>query len=133
MIALVTDLGRVPFDQSEAEEEIICGYNTEYSGIRWGLIYFQEYNNFLLGSILMALLFLGGWQGPIIPIPLLDIISPMIWLLMKVIIVIWFIILIRASLFRLRIDQVTDLGWKWMLPLSLVNLGWAVIIGSYFA
>ncbi|HQE97185.1 MAG TPA: NADH-quinone oxidoreductase subunit H, partial [Methanothrix sp.] len=133
IIALVTDLGRVPFDQSEAEEEIICGYSTEYSGIRWGLLYFQEYNNFLLGSILMTLLFLGGWHGPIIPIPILDMISPMIWLLMKVIIVIWFIILIRASLFRLRIDQVTDLGWKWMLPLSLLNLGWAVLIGSYFA
>jgi NADH-quinone oxidoreductase subunit H len=52
---------------------------------------------------------------------------------MKVIIVIWFIILIRAALFRLRIDQVTDLGWKWMLPLSILNLGWAVIVGSYFA
>ena len=60
-------------------------------------------------------------------------VSPLIWLLMKVIIVIWFVILIRAALFRLRIDQVTDLGWKWMLPLSLLNLGWAVIIGSYFA
>ncbi|HPW72353.1 MAG TPA: F420H2 dehydrogenase subunit FpoH [Methanothrix sp.] len=133
MIALVTDLGRVPFDQSEAEEEIICGYSTEYSGIRWGLLYFQEYNNFLLGAVLASLLFLGGWHGPIIPLPLLDMVSPLIWLLMKVIIVIWFIILIRAALFRLRIDQVTDLGWKWMLPLSIVNLGWAVIIGSYFA
>ncbi|HNY33953.1 MAG TPA: NADH-quinone oxidoreductase subunit H, partial [Methanothrix soehngenii] len=88
---------------------------------------------FLLGSILLSLRFLGGWHGPIIPIPVLDMISPLIWLLMKVIIVIWFIILIRAALFRLRIDQVTDLGWKWMLPLSLVNLGWAVLIGSYFA
>jgi len=56
-IALVTDLGRIPFDQSEAEEEIISGYNTEYSGIRWGLIYFQEYINMLLGSILLVLLF----------------------------------------------------------------------------
>jgi len=63
IIALVTDLGRVPFDQSEAEEESYVVYSTEYSGIRWGLIYFQEYNNFLLGSILLTLLFLGGWQG----------------------------------------------------------------------
>jgi len=133
LIALITDLGRIPFDQSEAEEEIISGYNTEYSGIRFGLLYFQEYNNFLLGSILLSLLFLGGWQGPIIPIPVLDIISPMIWLFMKIVIVMWFFIWVRSSLFRLRIDQVTDLGWKWMLPLSLVNLGWAVLIGSYFA
>jgi NADH-quinone oxidoreductase subunit H len=133
VIALITDLGRIPFDQSEAEEEIISGYNTEYSGIRWGLLYFQEYNNALLGSILLSLLFLGGWQGPIIPIPLLDIVSPLIWLLMKVIIVLWCMIWVRSSLFRLRIDQVTDLGWKWMLPLSILNLGWAVLIGSYFA
>jgi NADH-quinone oxidoreductase subunit H len=133
VIALITDLGRIPFDQSEAEEEIISGYNTEYSGIRWGLLYFQEYNNALLGSILLSLLFLGGWQGPIIPVPLLDIISPLIWLLMKVVIVLWCMIWVRSSLFRLRIDQVTDLGWKWMLPLSILNLGWAVLIGSYFA
>jgi NADH-quinone oxidoreductase subunit H len=133
VIALITDLGRIPFDQSEAEEEIISGYNTEYSGIRWGLLYFQEYNNALLGSILLSLLFLGGWQGPIIPIPILDIISPLIWLLMKVVIILWCMIWVRSSLFRLRIDQVTDLGWKWMLPLSILNLGWAVIIGSYFA
>jgi NADH-quinone oxidoreductase subunit H len=133
VIALITDLGRIPFDQSEAEEEIISGYNTEYSGIRWGLLYFQEYNNALLGSILLSLLFLGGWQGPIIPIPILDIVSPLIWLLMKVIIVLWCMIWVRSSLFRLRIDQVTDLGWKLMLPLSILNLGWAVLIGSYFA
>jgi NADH:ubiquinone oxidoreductase subunit H len=133
VIALITDLGRIPFDQSEAEEEIISGYNTEYAGIRWGLLYFQEYNNALLGSILLTLLFLGGWQGPIIPIPVLDTISPLIWLVMKMVIVLWFFVWVRSSLLRLRIDQVTDLGWKWMLPLSILNLGWAVLVGSYFA
>jgi NADH:ubiquinone oxidoreductase subunit H len=133
VIALITDLGRIPFDQSEAEEEIISGYNTEYAGIRWGLLYFQEYNNALLGSILLTLLFLGGWQGPIIPIPILGTISPLIWLVMKMVIVLWFFVWVRSSLLRLRIDQVTDLGWKWMLPLSILNLGWAVLVGSYFA
>lgn len=132
-IALITDLGRIPFDQSEAEEEIIAGYTTEYGGIRWGLLYFQEYNNMLLGAILLVLLFLGGWNGPIIPVPILNVISPVIWLLMKMVIVLWFMIWTRGSLLRLRIDQVTDLGWKWMLPLSIVNLAWAVLIGSYFA
>jgi len=133
VIALITDLGRIPFDQSEAEEELISGYNTEYGGIRWGLLYFQEYNNMVLGSILLVLMFLGGWNGPIIPIPVLDIISPVIWLFMKIVIVMWFMVWTRAALLRLRIDQVTDLGWKWMLPLSIVNLGWAVLVGSYFA
>jgi NADH-quinone oxidoreductase subunit H len=130
-IALITDLGRIPFDQSEAEEEIIAGYTTEYGGIRWGLLYFQEYITMLLGSILLVLLFLGGWNGPTLPI--ISVISPMIWFLMKVIIVLVFMIWTRGSLVRLRIDQVTDLGWKWMLPLSILNLGWAVLIGSYFA
>jgi len=133
IIALITDLGRIPFDQSEAEEEIISGYNTEYSGIRFGLFFFQEYILALLGSILLTLLFLGGWNGPIIPLPILSIISPVIWLFMKMVIVLWFFIWVRSSLFRLRIDQVTDLGWKWMLPLSLLNLVWAVMVGSYFA
>jgi NADH:ubiquinone oxidoreductase subunit H len=132
-IALITDLGRIPFDQTEAEEEIIAGYTTEYGGIRWGLLYFQEFITEVLGSIILVLLFLGGWQGPIIPIPVLDIISPMIWFLMKVIIVLWFMSWTRGSLLRFRIDQVTDLGWKWMLPLSILNLGWAVLVGSYFA
>jgi NADH:ubiquinone oxidoreductase subunit H len=132
-IALITDLGRIPFDQSEAEEEIIAGYTTEYGGIRWGLLYFQEYNNMLLGSLLLVLLFLGGWNGPIIPIPLLSAITPLIWVFMKLVIVLWFMIWTRGSLLRFRIDQVTDLGWKWMLPLSILNLAWAVAVGLYFA
>jgi len=130
-VALITDLGRIPFDQSEAEEEIIAGYTTEYGGIRWGLLYFQEYICMFLGSIMLVLLFLGGWNGP--NIPFLTPIAPMIWFFMKVLIVLVFLIWTRGSLLRYRIDQVTDLGWKWMLPLSIVNLAWAVVVGLYFA
>lgn len=130
-IALITDLGRMPFDQSEGEEEIVAGYVTEYGGIRFGLLYFQEYNSMLLGSILLVLLYLGGWNGPTIPV--ITFISPMVWFLMKVLIVLVSLIWIRVSLVRFRIDQVTDLGWKWMLPLSMVNLAWAVAVGIYFA
>lgn len=130
-IALITDLGRMPFDQTEAEEEIIAGYNTEYSGIRFGLLYFQEYNMMLLGSVLLVLLFLGGWNGPVIPV--ISFISPMIWFFMKLLIVLVALIWVRVSLLRFRIDQVTDLGWKILLPLSMVNLAWAVAVGLYFA
>ncbi len=130
-IALITDLGRMPFDQTEAEEEIIAGYNTEYSGIRFGLLYFQEYNSMLLGAVLLVLLYLGGWNGPVIPV--ISFISPMIWFFMKLLIVLVALIWIRVSLLRFRIDQVTDLGWKVMLPLSMVNLAWAVAVGLYFA
>ncbi len=130
-IALITDLGRMPFDQTEAEEEIIAGYNTEYSGIRFGLLYFQEYNMMLLGSVLLVLLFLGGWNGPVIPV--ISFISPLIWFFMKLLIVLVALIWVRVSLLRFRIDQVTDLGWKILLPLSMVNLAWAVAVGLYFA
>lgn len=130
-VALITDLGRIPFDQTEAEEEIIAGYVTEYGGIRWGLLYFQEYITMILGAMLLVLLFLGGWNG--VTIPFLAPISPMIWYIMKVLIVLIFMIWVRGSLVRFRIDQVTDLGWKWMLPLSMVNLAWAVAVGLYFA
>lgn len=130
-IALMADLGRMPFDQTEAEEEIIAGYNTEYSGIRFGLLYFQEYIVFLLGSILLVHLYLGGWNGPVIPV--ISFISPMVWFFMKLIIVLVSLIWIRISLLRFRIDQVTDLGWKILLPLSMVNLAWAVAVGLYFA
>jgi NADH-quinone oxidoreductase subunit H len=78
-----------------------------------------------------VLLFLGGWNGP--TIPLIAPISGMIWFLMKVLIVLVFLIWTRGSLVRFRIDQVTDLGWKWLLPLSIVNLAWAAAIGLYFA
>ena len=130
-ICLIVDLGRMPFDQTEAEEEIIAGYNTEYSGIRFGLLYFQEYIVMLLGSILLVLLFLGGWNGPVIPV--ITFISPMVWFFMKLLIVLVALIWIRVSLPRFRIDQVTDLGWKVLLPLSLVNFVWAVAVGLYFA
>ena len=130
-IALITDLGRMPFDQTEAEEEIIAGYNTEYSGIRFGLLYFQEYNMMLLGSILLVNLYLGGWNGPVIPV--ISFLSPMVWFFMKLLIVLVALIWVRVSLLRFRIDQVTDLGWKVLLPLSMVNLVWAVAVGLYFA
>lgn len=130
-ICLIVDLGRMPFDQTEAEEEIIAGYNTEYSGIRFGLLYFQEYIVMLLGSILLVLLFLGGWNGPVIPV--ITFISPMVWFFMKLLIVLVALIWIRVSLPRFRIDQVTDLGWKILLPLSLINFVWAVAVGLYFA
>ncbi|MDF0589591.1 F420H2 dehydrogenase subunit FpoH [Candidatus Methanocrinis natronophilus] len=130
-ICLIVDLGRMPFDQTEAEEEIISGYNTEYSGIRFGLLYFQEYIVMLLGSILLVLLFLGGWNGPVIPV--ITFISPMVWFFMKLLIVLVALIWIRVSLPRFRIDQVTDLGWKILLPLSLINFVWAVAVGLYFA
>jgi NADH:ubiquinone oxidoreductase subunit H len=130
-IALLADLGRIPFDQTEAEEELIAGWATEYSGMRWGLAFFAEYFHAVVGALIVSLIFLGGWNG----LPFVGNlgIPGIIWVLIKTIMVIMLLIWIRGALPRLRIDQVSDLGWKVLLPLALLNLVWATIIGLMWA
>ncbi len=130
-IALLADLGRIPFDQTEAEEELIAGWATEYSGMRWGLAFFAEYFHAVVGAFIITLIFLGGWNG--LPIVGNLLIPGIIWVLFKTIMVIMVLIWIRGALPRLRIDQVSDLGWKVLLPLALLNLVWATIIGLMWA
>ena len=129
-ICLVADVGRIPFDQTESEEEIIAGWATEYSGMRWGLAFFAEYLHAVVGSFVVVLLFLGGWNG--LPIVGNLYIPGIFWLIIKTIMVIMFFIWTRAALPRYRIDQVVDLGWKCLLPLSLLCLVWSTIIGLVF-
>lgn len=126
-IALLADLGRIPFDQTEAEEELIAGWSTEYSGMRWGLAFFAEYVHAVIGAFVIALIFLGGWNG----LPFIGTlhIPGFFWVLFKAWIVIMVLIWIRGALPRLRIDQVTDLGWKVLFPLGVLNLIWATIVG----
>ncbi len=129
-ICLIADVGRIPFDQTESEEEIIAGWATEYSGMRWGLAFFAEYLHAVVGSFMVALIFLGGWNG--LPIVGNLYIPGIFWLIIKTIMVIMFFIWTRAALPRYRIDQVVDLGWKCLLPLSLLCLVWSTIIGLVF-
>ncbi|MCD4846145.1 MAG: NADH-quinone oxidoreductase subunit NuoH [Methanosarcinales archaeon] len=129
-ICLVADVGRIPFDQTESEEEIIAGWATEYSGMRWGLAFFAEYLHAVVGSFMVALIFLGGWNG--LPIVGNLYIPGIFWLIIKTIMVIMFFIWTRGALPRYRIDQVVDLGWKCLLPLSLLCLVWSTIIGLVF-
>jgi NADH-quinone oxidoreductase subunit H len=129
-ICLIADVGRIPFDQTESEEEIVAGWATEYSGMRWGLAFFAEYLHAVVGSFVVALIFLGGWNG--LPIVGNLYIPGIIWLIIKTIMVIMFFIWTRAALPRYRIDQVVDLGWKCLLPLSLLCLVWSTIIGLVF-
>jgi NADH-quinone oxidoreductase subunit H len=107
---------RSPFDLPEAEQELAAGYQTEYSGLKWGMFYVGEYVGMVVVSALVATLFLGGWLGPgpawLAPL----------WFLAKVMALVVLIILLRASLPRPRYDQLMDLGWKVCLPLTLVNL-----------
>jgi NADH-quinone oxidoreductase subunit H len=105
---------RTPFDLPEADSELVAGYHTEYSGMKFGLFFLAEYVGILLVSAMTVTLFFGGWRGPWLP--------PLFWFALKTVIVVLFIILVRATLPRLRFDQLLNLGWKIILPLSLLNL-----------
>ena len=114
----MADMGRLPFDQNESEEELVAGWITEYSGMRFGLAFFAEYIHMILGSFLVALLFLGGWNVPafVSNNPMLGLIAPTGFLLLKIVLVLMTIIGMRWAVPRFRIDQVVDLSWKKLLP-----------------
>lgn len=132
-VSLMADMGRLPFDQNESEEELIAGWITEYCGMRFGLGFFAEYIHMILGSFLVALLFLGGWNVPgfIANNSFFGLIAPTGFLIVKVVFVLMVIIGLRWAVPRFRIDQVVDLSWKKLLPLALLNLVWAVGLGLY--
>jgi NADH-quinone oxidoreductase subunit H len=113
-IAGIAETHRLPFDLPEAESELVAGYHSEYSGMKFGMFFVGEYLGIALISALTVALFFGGWMGPVLP--------PLVWFLIKTFIFISFFILLRASLPRPRYDQLMTFGWKVMLPLSLANL-----------
>jgi NADH-quinone oxidoreductase subunit H len=114
LIAGVAETRRLPFDLPEAESELIAGFHSEYSGMKFGMFFVGEYLGVILISGLIAVLFFGGWMGPVLP--------PVIWFLLKTFLFICFFVLLRASLPRPRFDQLMSWGWKVMLPLTLANL-----------
>jgi NADH-quinone oxidoreductase subunit H len=114
VIAGLAEMRRIPFDLPEAENELVAGYHTEYSGIKFAMFFMGEYVGISLISALIVTLFLGGWMGPWLP--------PIVWFIGKTLAVIAFFILVRGSLPRPRYDQLMSLGWKAMLPLALANL-----------
>jgi NADH-quinone oxidoreductase subunit H len=114
MISAMAESKRIPFDMPEAENELGAGYHTEYSGIRFGLFFLGEYVHLQVLGALVAVLFLGGWRGPILP--------PPVWLFVKIILVALMMIWVRGTLPRLRYDQLMALGWKVLIPLALVNI-----------
>jgi NADH-quinone oxidoreductase subunit H len=114
MISAMAESKRIPFDLPEAENELGAGYHTEYSGIRFGLFFLGEYVHLQVLGALVAVLFLGGWRGPILPGP--------VWLLIKIIFVALVMIWVRGTLPRLRYDQLMALGWKVLIPAALLNI-----------
>ena len=113
-ISAVAEIKRIPFDLPEAENELVAGYHTEYSGMRFGLFFLGEYVTMVILGALVAVFFLGGWRGPWLP--------PLVWFFMKVLMVVFFIIWIRATYPRLRYDQLMQFGWKVLIPLALLNI-----------
>lgn len=113
-VAGVAESHRLPFDLPEAEHELIAGYHTEYSGMKFGMFFVGEYLGVILISALMTTLFFGGWLGPVLP--------PWLWFALKTTGFVMLFVLLRASLPRPRYDQLMSFGWKVMLPLALLNL-----------
>ena len=113
-ICALAELQRTPFDLLEAESEIIAGYHIEYSGMKFALFYLGEYGGAIAQCAIITTLFLGGWKGPILP--------PVFWFMFKLFAVFSVIVWIRITWPRVRIDQLMSFAWKYMLPLSLINL-----------
>jgi NADH-quinone oxidoreductase subunit H len=128
LIAITAELNRPPFDLVEADSELVGGFNTEYSSIRFALFYMAEFMNTISFSALVVTLFFGGPDGPIPRfIPTSDIWMPILWFLAKTFVFLFIYVWLRAALPRLRYDQLMDLGWKVLIPLSL---GWLLIVAA---
>jgi NADH-quinone oxidoreductase subunit H len=122
----VAETNRNPFDLPEAEAELVAGFHTEYSGMKFALFYLAEYANMLVVSSLAVILFFGGWLRPFPNVEFLaflDVIPPFFWYLGKVLAFIFVYIWFRGTFPRYRFDQLMHVGWKWLLPLSLANIG----------
>jgi NADH-quinone oxidoreductase subunit H len=105
---------RPPFDLPEAESEIVQGWTTEYSSVKFALLMLGEYTHAVFTSVLIAILYFGGWMGPLFDSPF--------WLALKTLVIMLFLMWVRASVVRIRIDQMVSFGWKFLIPLSLLNI-----------
>jgi len=113
-IAGCAEINRSPFDLMEADSELVAGFHTEYSGMKFAMFYLVEYAEAVAIAAIITTLFLGGWRGPLLP--------PFLWFIIKIFIVFFFMVWTRSTLPRVRIDQLMALAWKFLFPLSLINL-----------
>ncbi|HEX8806159.1 MAG TPA: NADH-quinone oxidoreductase subunit NuoH [Candidatus Aquilonibacter sp.] len=129
IITAVAETNRVPFDLVEAETELVAGFHTEYSGLRFGLFFIAEYVNMLTVSCIASLLFLGGWNAPVglgsLPIP------GIVWFVIKVCAFLFFYMWLRATLPRFRYDRLMAFGWKVLLPIATLNLLITAIVVAF--
>jgi len=118
-IGILAEVNRTPFDIPEAESELVAGFNIEYSSMRFALFFVAEYMNVFTVSLLATLLFLGGWNGPLLP--------GIVWLFIKTYAMVFLIIWVRATFPRFRVDQLMTVSWKLLVPAAMVNLVLAAI------
>jgi len=124
LIAAFAETNRSPFDLVEAEQEIVGGFHTEYSGLRFALFFLAEYINMFTMSALTVTLFLGGWQGPVFGPTVVVWLLPVFWFLLKTAAILFFFIWVRGTLPRMRYDQLMSFGWKRLIP---VSLAWIIL------
>jgi len=122
LMAAYAETNRIPFDLPEAETELVAGYHTEYSAMKFAMFFMAEYANMITVACLAALLFLGGWSGPVFGPDILQAILPVFWFALRIFIFLFIYIWVRGTLPRFRYDQLMSFGWKFLLPLAIANL-----------
>lgn len=121
LISATAEVNRVPFDIPEGESEIVAGYNTEYSGMKFAFFFLAEFSNMFAVSAICATLFLGGWQGPVLPfIP--EYITRFFWFMIKCYFIVFLLMWFRWTYPRVRVDQLMEFSWKFLIPISFINI-----------
>ena len=122
IVAAYAETNRIPFDLAEAESELVAGYHTEYSSMKFAMFFMAEYANMVTVACLASVLFLGGWTGPTFGPPLLQSLLPVFWFVLRVVVFMFIYIWVRGTLPRFRYDQLMAFGWKFLLPLAIANI-----------
>jgi NADH-quinone oxidoreductase subunit H len=122
LTAAYAETNRIPFDLPEAETELVAGYHTEYSAMKFAMFFMAEYANMITVACLASLLFLGGWRGPVFGPDLLVAILPVFWFALRIFVFLFIYIWVRGTLPRFRYDQLMAFGWKFLLPVAIANL-----------
>jgi NADH-quinone oxidoreductase subunit H len=131
LMAAYAETNRIPFDLPEAETELVAGYHTEYSAMKFAMFFMAEYANMITVACLATLLFLGGWSGPVFGPPLLQVILPTFWFIAKIFVFLFVYIWVRGTLPRFRYDQLMAFGWKFLFPLAIANLLVTALVVAY--
>ncbi len=127
------ETNRIPFDLPEAETELVAGYHTEYSSMKFAMFFISEYANMMTVACLATILFLGGWHGPMFGPALLQAVLPLVWFGLKVFCFLFLYIWVRGTLPRFRYDQLMAFGWKFLLPLAIANLVITALVVAWTA